>query len=822
MGGMIDPASLSPFIRNQQDRYREEFSFAYRAGGLDLKSDWLQFQRQHETLALPTLLRRYRKSRLAILGALDIRAGENWARRHLQTLRQVSDLADLLIAEALQASQQYIQARFGRVLNGDDQPAKLRVYALGKLGGRELNFSSDVDLVFVHDAEDPTRQASDGPRQQDAHSYFERQARWLIQLLDSVTAEGRVYRVDTRLRPFGAAGPVVCSHQALLNYLETEGREWERFAWLRARAIGTDDKSDDLLLPAMQPFLYRRHLDFRVFDHLRDMKARILAKQQGDEDNLKLGTGGIREAEFIVQSLQLAFAGRNADLRGGDLWRTLRALGRAGHLRRHEVDTLAHAWLFLRRLENLAQIVNDQQTHHLPDDPVQQQRLAQAFGWPSANRLVTELQQQRQRVHDMFSRLFASPCDSLDTTLPENWQQRLDNARLPPGHRQRIGHIMQQVVTDDHAVAKRLLDLTLTIGQRESYLIMLQRDPLLLDKLIDQLRHPKLALMLQQHPFLLENLFNAEQPADSITAYTRRWQQFCHRHRPEGEESLMELARQFKLSQQWTILQQAAVDQADAAGTTARLAHLAGSLVQTACLQSHAAICRRYSQDAVPENALMLLAYGSLASGHMHLDSDVDMVMLVDDTLVNTENPQRMRFLHRWTRRLIHWLTANMYHGHLYQLDTRLRPNGRAGLALVSLSAFARYQQTRAWVWEHLALVKSRLIYGTPEQTRRFEDIRHAVLCQPRNPKDLQNALEAMRQRMRQTEVNPQHAEDFAWLGLVLKHAHEHPEIIAPRDDRGLIAALRSTGVIDAACAAQWTRAQQERLQRRLQKTLSD
>jgi len=827
---MPDPFLFSPFAHRQRERYPEDFTSVLAEGRLNLPADWQDFRQRHASGDTFALLRRYRQSRLAMLGALDIQHGPNPAGHHRHTMTQVSQLAELLIDAAWQESRQFVEKRFGRLTNADGSNAQLQVFALGKLGGRELNFSSDVDLVFIHSADSSCTQSHCGPRSLDVRSYFERQARHFIQLLDNVTGDGQVYRVDTRLRPFGAAGPLVCSHSALLAYLESEGREWERLAWLRARQVAGNPDAPGLgsVLEDLHPFIYRRHLDFAVFEHLRDIKAQILQQQQGDEDNLKLGRGGIREIEFIVQALQLAFGGRNARLRGHDLWQALHRLGEEGHLRAQEVQQLAAAWLFLRRVENLTQFIDDHQTHHLPQHPEKRQQLAQAFDLADESRLQQELHRHRQHVHRIFHRLFAHPSphstgQSTANILPPGLREQLENARLPLAHKERIGTIIAAARKTESALRQRLLDLCLAIGQRESYLIMLQRDALLLDKLTDQLRYPYLAHLLQQHPFLLENLFESTPPARDEAGFESRWQHFTRRHAPANEEDRLELARQFKLTQQFITVQHHLAEPPDSTQTrdTCRsLTRLAVCLTRLACQQAFEETQARQPDGVVPPQALVLLAYGSMASDRMHLHSDLDLVMLVDDKLADLNDPKTMRFMQRWVRRLIHWLTASTYHGDLYQLDTRLRPNGNAGLALVSLSSFEHYQHNSAWAWEHLALVKSRTVHATLEQRRLFERIRADVLTRARDPARLRTEIEALKDKMHQQGVNPHHAADFDWLAGVLENANQYPAIIEPRQDEAIIDALRQHGLIDAPTASAWKRAANRRLTEILARSL--
>ncbi len=824
----LDPYLFSPFARAQYTRHRDRFQAVLAAGELNLKQDWPAFRQRHANIDIFSLLRRYRQSRLAMLGVLDLQQGANWARCHRHTMAQVSQLADRLIEAAWEESRQDMNRRFGQIIRADGQPAQLTVFALGKLGGQELNFSSDIDLVFVHDATPTHGPPSTGPRQLNAHSYFERQARRFIQLLDGTTNDGQVYRVDTRLRPFGAAGPLVCSRSALLTYLETEGREWERLAWLRARPVAggqSTASAPDPLLKDLQPFIYRRHLDFAVFERLRDIKAQILQQQQGDEENLKLGTGGIREIEFIVQALQLAFGGRDARLRGPDLWHSLHRLGEQGHLRAQETQQLAAAWLFLRRAENLSQFIDDRQTHHLPQTSEKRQQLAQAFGLTGENELEQVLQRHRQHVHRIFQRLFATPSPRDSTAnrqaaLPQNLQKTLENARLPLGHKERIGAILESAQTRDQAVLQRLVDLCLAIGQRESYLIMLQRDPLLLDKLTDQLQHPQLAQWLQRQPFLLENLFASETPATDEAGFRQRWQKMVHRHAPTGEEEQLELARQFKLTQQFIILQHHLAGKDDSRQTCRNLTRLAVFLLQLACQQAYEETLARQPGVALSPQALILLAYGSLATDRMHPDSDLDLVMLVDDAFVDGQDASQQRFLQRWVRRLVHWLTATTYHGSLYQLDTRLRPNGNAGLALVSLSGFEHYQQHSAWTWEHLALVKSRLVRASENQNARFERIRADALTRPSDPAQIKADIEALKEKMRAEGVNPHHAADFDWLACVLEHASQHPGILVPRQDEAIIDALQQADLIDPATACRWQRTAAWHLENKLARAL--
>ncbi len=808
-------------MANQYRQHRNAFGKALSTGQIDLSCDWPAFRQAHHDLDIFACLRRYRQSRLAMLGALDVLAGADWPEHHRHTLSQVSQLADILIHTAWEASQQFVRERFGLVSNHDGTTTCLHICALGKLGGQELNFSSDVDLVLFHTASHTTGTCSDGQRSLDAHSYFERQARYLVRLLDQVTTDGRVYRVDTRLRPFGSAAPLVCSLDALLGYLETEGREWERLAWLRARLVA-GDLPPESVLATLKPFVYRRHLDFAVFDHLRDIKAQIIQQQQSDRDNLKLGTGGIREVEFIVQALQLAFGGRDAQLQGNDLWHALHQLGDKGLLQTQEIQQLARSWLFLRRLENLCQLIDDQQTHHVPVEKTKRQQLAIAFGYHTDKALSDALTHHRHQVHAIFQRLFADPNtrhqpgQAAASVLPEAWRQRVQTTHLPQAHKDRINAILQQSGVIGTPVGESLLNVLLAIGRRESYLIMLHRNAPLVEKLVQQLSYPALAQRLQSHPFLLETLFDSEPPANETHEFRQRWRDFYQRHRPDDEETRMELARQFKHLQEYRIIQSYASGAASSTVTSQRLANLAACLVSIACHQAYRETCLRHAGIQIPESALMLLAYGSLASGYMHPGSDLDLVMLVDDRVADMAQPQTARFLHRWVRRLVHWLTANTYHGHLYHLDTRLRPNGNAGLALVSLSGFRRYQLEQAWTWEHLALIKSRLICAEKKQIQHFEQIRHDILTRPHSHKHSQE-INDMRHRMQQHGINAHHAEDFDLLTCVLNHAPEHPAIIVPRSEPDIITALQARQLITAETAGRWLARHHQRIQARLQ-----
>jgi glutamate-ammonia-ligase adenylyltransferase len=766
----MDIFKLSPFVKNQFDQSPELKKL--QTGYFNLEIDWQQFQQIQQHLDVFSLLRKYRQSRLALIAARDLENHE--AVSHIDTLKQISQLAQLMIEFAYKTAVQEQEQRFGKVFNSKGEKQSLLIFGLGKLGGHELNYSSDVDLVFCYSGSGE----SNGKKSLDAASYFQRVGRRIIQILDSVTADGIVYRVDMRLRPFGSAAPLVCSVDNLLHYLESEGRDWERYAWLRASPVAGNLSLAKGTLKQIEPFIYRKYLDYNIFESLRQIKQQIARKQLDDLDNIKLGIGGIREIEFIVQTLQLTFAGRNKQLRSNDLWQQMHNLQTHGHLTVNNVRQLSTAWLFLRQLENLCQIIQDRDSHHLPKNL---EPLAQCMRLNNSQELLSQLATHRNNVHSIFDKLFLS--NHIEETNSQQYpkiqsiKDQVSKKNYPKQSKHKIYAAYDALIPyletniDNEALIKRYQQVITAISTRSSYLSMLIESPITLEKLVNQISYSAyFSNTIAKTPSLLETLFDSLNHDDFDIE--KQWDLFTERHTAEDVEQYLEQLCQFKQSIQFKAIT-AYIDEINDAQTTSEtLSELAEKLLSLVVIQAH-----KESQQNIQTNLkvddLIIIAYGSLAMKNMHLDSDFDLVFILNQDIRDNNH----KFIMRWIKRIIHLLSIQTYNGSLYQLDTQLRPNGNSGSAIVTQSSFENYQLKEAWIWEHAALIKSRAVYATDSQTQWFNTLRKQVLCQPRDPIIVDKELREMAEKLNQLG-NKNHEQEFSILGEILKNAKKEPELI--------------------------------------------
>ena len=703
------------------------------------------------------------------------------------TLADLSTVADTLIRASTHVAMTELEQRFGKVRNRDGTQSEFVILAMGKLGGSELNFSSDIDLVFLYTIDG----TSDGPRQLSAQEFFGRLARKIVMLLDQVTPDGFVYRVDTRLRPFGESGPPVVSFAALESYLVQHGRSWERYAYVKARVVfGDADAAQDLQRNLIEPFVYRRYLDYGVFESLRKMKSLIEAEVTRRElaDNIKLGPGGIREIEFIVQSLQLVRAGNEPALRSTSLQTVLPRLRGHGGLDQQSVDDLLAAYSFLRRIENCLQAIRDQQTHDLPADQKDQLRVTVAMHYESWASLEQQLQRHRQTVSRIFSNVAfrtegdpvagdaaadrseviaalwdaAAAADVWATVLEEmGLQPALELARTMsrfsklPGSRQidsvarrRLVLLLPNLLTatascaDPDTTLRRILDIVSNILRRSAYVSLLNENPLVLQRLVELCATSAyLANEISRFPLLLDEMLDPRLhlvnpgKADMQRELDAR---LAHLDRTDSEAQINSLA-QFQRATLFRI----AV--ADFSGGLA-LMHVSDKLTELAEIVLNAALdvawqdlVSRHGEPCYLDEGILrpagfgVVAYGKLAGMEMSYSSDLDLVFLHDSTggkqQTNGTTPlDNSMFFSRLVRRLVHFLTTQTSSGVLYEVDTRLRPSGRSGLLVTSVEAFERYQDENAWTWEHQALLRSRAVAGSAAVAREFERIRADTL----------------------------------------------------------------------------------------------
>ncbi|GAB2507103.1 bifunctional [glutamate--ammonia ligase]-adenylyl-L-tyrosine phosphorylase/[glutamate--ammonia-ligase] adenylyltransferase [Lysobacter humi (ex Lee et al. 2017)] len=798
--------------------------------------------------AWPEQLRRYRaaeSTRLVwrdVLGLDDVDA----------TLAGSTALAERCLQLALAALEQAFRERHGVLRDAAGREVRLVVFGLGKLGGGELNFSSDVDLVYAFD--EPA--TSDGARPLDAEPYLTRLGQQLAKLLDEVTPDGFCHRVDLRLRPFGTSGRLVWSFAALEQYFQREGRDWERYAWQKARPVAGDIEAGERFLATLRPFVYRRYLDFGALDGLREMKASIAAEVARRElvDDIKRGPGGIREVEFLVQALQLIRGGREPALRERRLLPALRALVESGHIDPVTGDALADAYRMLRRVENRLQMLGDAQTHALPTDDEARLRIARGLGHADWGGFAAGLQAVRGRVAAEFAVLLAprertEAPDALATywrALPTDGDAGVladagfdaaaeadtllrDFARAPAvqalsdSARARLDRVMPALLAaacasrEPMLALRRLLALVANILRRSAYLALLDEQPAALSRLVDVVAHSALlAERLAAYPLLLDELLDARIAG---AAPDRESLARACRAAVDGLDDTEHALRALNEARQALSFRiaMAVRDRRQTAAESARqLAWLADAVVDRVVDRARAEMCAAHGE--VPGARFAVLGYGSLGGEELGFGSDLDLVFLYDAASDAESDGARPLDAQRWFARLaqkvVALLGAPTGAGRLFDVDVRLRPDGAKGLLVSSLASFSGYQRERAWTWEHQALVRARCIGGDASLCADFEALRAGVLARRRRWDEVMRDVAAMRQRMRgeldrstpgvfdlkQGEGGLVDLE-FVLQALVLAHAADAPSLLAPRNTRELIAVAAGAGLLSMQLA---------------------
>lgn len=779
--------------------------------------EWQQYgQWLHDALAevtdepaLMRVLRQFRRRvmvRIAWAQSLAFLSEES-------TLQQLSCLAETLIVAARDWLYDACCREWGTPCSEEGMPQPLMILGMGKLGGGELNFSSDIDLIFAWPEKGSTR---GGRRELDNAQFFTRLGQRLIKALDQPTQDGFVYRVDMRLRPFGDSGPLVLSYAALEDYYQEQGRDWERYAMVKARIMG--DKQDqyaDELRAMLRPFVFRRYIDFSVIQSLRNMKGMIAreVRRRGLKDNIKLGAGGIREIEFIVQVFQLIRGGREPSLQSRSLLPTLAAIDQLHLLPEGDAQTLQDAYLYLRRLENLLQSINDEQTQTLPADELNRARLAWGMRAEDWAALTAQLEEHMAGVRRIFNDLIGddeseSPEDALSEHWRELWQDALQeddttpvlahlsdddrhrvvaliadfrleiNKRaIGPRGRQVLDQLMPHLLSDVCSRAdapvplSRLTPLLSGIMTRTTYLELLSEFPGALKHLITLCAaSPMVANKLARYPLLLDELLDPTtlyQPT-ATDAYRDELRQYLLRVPEEDEEQQLEALRQFKQAQ---MLRVAA---ADIAGTlpvmkvSDHLTWLAEAIIDAVVHQAWVQMVARYGQPkhlADREGrGFAVVGYGKLGGWELGYSSDLDLIFLHDCPIdVMTDGEREIdgrQFYLRLAQRIMHLFSTRTSSGILYEVDARLRPSGAAGMLVTSTESFADYQQNEAWTWEHQALVRARVVYGDPQLKQQFDAIRRDVLTVRREGSTLQTEVREMREKMR-AHLGGKHRDRF-------------------------------------------------------------
>jgi glutamate-ammonia-ligase adenylyltransferase len=719
-----------------------------------------------------------------------------------ETLQDLSALADAEISVAHAAAWRPLIERYGMPRSPTGAEQRLVVLAMGKLGGAELNFSSDIDLIFLF----PEAGETDGRRAISNDEFFTRLARQLIRLLDAVTPEGFVYRVDTRLRPFGDSGALVASFAAFENYLQQHGRDWERYAYVKARALTATDTYETLFRDVVRPFVFRRYLDFGVFESLRDMKdliARDVARRELT-DNIKLGPGGIREIEFIVQVFQLLRGGSDQRLQSPSLLRVLPLLAGQKLLPTEVVQQLRSSYVYLRQLENRLQMLNDEQTHSLPEDELSRARLALAMGKESWEALCTELEERRAQVTRHFQSVVLAPATSDSATAPldleslwaseqpqemlrqavaraglqpadelaallSEWRSGSSVQRLDEVARRRLQGLVPKILLQlrasaaPHTALRRVLRVLESIGARSAYLALLNENAPALARLMAICeRSDFLTAQIAAFPLLLDELID-ERVLEELPTRHQFAEELAARlkNAPESDpERQVEALRQFQRAATFRVALADLTGRLPLMRVSDRLTDIAELILEQALALAWQQMTQLYgaplcgSPGELRRAGIAVIAYGKLGGIELGYTSDLDLVFLHDSRgeIQRTDGAKPLDngvFFLRLGQRIVHLLTMHSAAGRLYEVDMRLRPSGKGGLMVTELSAFHAYQKNEAWTWEHQALLRARAVAGEERICRAFGDIRFDVLRHSVRRDTLREEVRKMRERMR-------------------------------------------------------------------------
>ncbi len=761
------------------------------------------------------LMRHLRYTRNQAMLHIAFRDLAGWASLQ-ETMTSISRTAEVILSATLSRTYELVSKKTGVPIGSEtNKSQKMLILGMGKLGGGELNFSSDVDLIFCF----PENGETDSNRPISNSEFFIRQTRLFIKLLTTQTADGFVYRIDTRLRPNGDSGPLCLSFAAMDNYYQLHGRDWERYAFIKANVVAGDRSDGKQLLENLRPFIYRKYLDFAAVESIRDMKEMIereLIRKKEIQKNIKLGPGGIREVEFIAQAHQLIRGGRNKSLQQRSLLTVLNQLFKSGLISENELNSLTQAYEFLRRCENRLQMYADQQSHNLPDEPRQQRILAHAMGytdWPSFH---DKLRLHRQNIHQIFHDLFmttANPDQNEHTRkLSELWNNELDDETacdlLAKNHYQqtpelysrlqnlRTGSLYHSLSTSAKDRLDRLLPVLLyevgltmdetiaapdkgasaddTIIRCLELLSSIVRRPVYLSLLLDNeaLRHrlirltsasPYVSILINRHPVLLDDLLIGYTLEDfAKTSLISQLQRELSTVAQGDLEQQMTLLREFHHSKHLAVAALGISTNLSARETGYSLSAIAEACVIESLKISISNIITSHGLPASCDSSKIpfcVIAYGKLGSRELGFGSDLDLVFISEslDETTKTSGPRKVyipQFFARIGQRLVHIISTRTAAGRLYEIDMRLRPSGDSGSLVTTIKRMQGYQREKAWTWEHQALVRSRVIAGDIALAEKFNALRKEILARSRDDKKLQKDIVEMREKMRSTKIS--------------------------------------------------------------------
>lgn len=802
---------------------------------------------------LASALRVARHLVLERLAVLDIEQGASVD----EVTRAMTHLAEVTLDLALKAARAELDEIHGAPRTAEGQDIAFWVLGMGKLGARELNVSSDIDLIYVYEDDGATH----GPRPVTAHEYFANLAKRLYALIGDVTDDGQVFRVDLALRPNGKSGPPVVSLAMLEEYFLVQGREWERFAWLKSRVVAPlsgpgapGDPRTLQLRDLVAPFVYRRYLDYGVFEGLRQLhgkirseaKARAAGRPERAND-VKLSRGGIREIEFIVQLLQVVRGGQFPEIRTRSTVKALAQLAAGGLMKPETAQRLSDAYIFLRRVEHRIQFLDDQQTHCLPQADADLAWIAASMGL-ACSRETCELFEQLGEVRELVANEFdallhegGKPPGSCKGGQCGGPKPAVDGedflAGLPPplaaavrsladsprvqglreDSRQRLARLFQraaQAVAADECsldAALRFVDWVGPLLRRESYLALLVERPAVQQRLLRLLglaRWPMRYLM--QHPGVIDELadpllLSARFDREAFIADLREREQGWQRSGQADEEALLDTLRRAHHAEVFRTLVRDVEGQITVEQVADDLSLLADAVLQVAIGWAWA----RFGKAHRPDPRLAVIAYGKLGGKELGYGGDLDVVFVFDD-----DDENAAEIYAGFVRRLITWLTLRTAAGELFDIDTALRPNGNSGLLVTSLAHFEAYQTGRgsntAWTWEHQAITRARFCAGDAGLAGRCEAVRRQVLTAPRDAEALRREVQAMRDKVsaarpvRAGLFDVKHSSggmmdaEFALQFLVLAHAAAHPELLDNLGNIALLQRCEAVGLLPA------------------------
>lgn len=856
--GWIDTPLLSIEPEDRAAHVRQCSYFADRM--LDLypeDADGLDMRRPPDSEALHTVineagldagLRCYRNRRMLHIIWRDLCGLSTLA----ETFSDLTALAEICLQAAIDEHIGRLQEKHGTPLSEDGKEQHLIVIGMGKLGGGELNLSSDIDVMFCY----PLAGECDGRRKLANDQFFTRLARAVISSLSDVTEDGFCFRVDTRLRPFGDSGPLTSSLASMEQYYQREGRDWERYALVKARPVAGDLALGRQLLENLRPFIYRRYIDFSSVEALQKMHANMRedARRKDQMDDIKRGPGGIREIEFLAQCFQILRGGRETSLQSPSLDHALDSIADLELMSQEAVARVRRDYVFLRRLENRIQALRDQQNHRLPGGE-DLERITQAMGEESPASLARRLAVVRQQVSDHFEAIFPSQRVSNDDDrwVGEWHKLRADRPGIEPGSvepeagpmatflrrldryvlSQRAGDrldrfmpvLLERIAEDplNQETLDRVFDLVLAICRRSAYLVLLVQHVPALDRMLDLFtRSDWIATKVIRFPALLDELIDPSlgQQIPTTAELSSSVRRFLNAS--QGAETALEGLNYLKLatSLRIAVAQLKGVlsaEQAQKALSDLAIAVIRGVLEIAG--RELEALHGRYpadksdpAEETHQAGDMAIIAYGSLGAAELGYDSDLDLVFLFEggDEMSDGERPlPAVRYCARLAQRVLSYMTVITPSGRLYEVDTRLRPNGRSGALVSTIGAFRNYQLNEAWTWELQALTRARYIAGSRVLQARFDRIRQEVLCRARGENKLRSELLKMRQKMMRVHGarvrldaahSPKHQpgglvdiEFVAQLG-VLASAQTHLEVLQATGTQAQIVHLKAIG----------------------------